>query len=136
MDRRTFLAAAGAFAFAPAVASAQGFVTYTPGLIQKELAAGKTLLVDYSAKWCSTCKTQERVIEALRAENPAYDAAMVFVKVDWDDFRKHEVTTSRGIPRRSTLLVLRGDEELARLVAGTGKEQIKSLLDLGLQAAS
>ena len=72
------------------------------------------------------------VKNALRAENPTYDQAMTFVRVDWDDFRKHDVTKSRSIPRRSTLLVLRGDEELGRLVAGTSESQIKALMDLGL----
>ncbi|WP_415921977.1 thioredoxin family protein [Tateyamaria sp. SN6-1] len=137
MKRRTFLAASGAFALSPlAVHAAPGFVDYTPGLIQTELAAGKTLLVDYAAVWCSTCKRQERVINALRAADPTYDAAMTFVRVDWDDFRRHEVTTSRGIPRRSTLILLRGDQELGRIVAGTSESQIKGLLDLGLEGAA
>lgn len=73
------------------------------------------------------------MINALREADPAYDAAMTFVKVDWDAFRTADVTVSRNIPRRSTLLVLRGDEELGRIVAGTGESQIKALMDLGLQ---
>ena len=135
MHRRTFLTALAATPFlARAAQAAPGFTDYTPGLIQAELAAGKTVFVDYAADWCGTCRTQERVIQALRAENPAYDAAMSFVRVDWDDFRRHEVTTSRGIPRRSTLLVLRGDQELGRIVAGTSRDQIAGLMDLGLAA--
>lgn len=132
MKRRSFLAAAAAFSVAPLAAFAKGFTTYKPGLIRSELAAGKTVFVDYSATWCSTCKRQERVINALREENPAYDGAMSFVKVDWDDYGKHAVAKSRKIPRRSTLLVLRGDQELGRIVAGTSKGQIKKLMDLGL----
>lgn len=38
----------------------------------------------------------------------------------------------RSIPRRSTLIVLRGDEELGRIVAGTSEAQIKGLMDKGL----
>ena len=133
MNRRTFLASSGALAISPlALYAATGFVDYTPGLIERELAAGKTLLVDYAADWCGTCKRQERVINALRAEDPAYDAAMTFVRVDWDDYGRHEVTTSRNVPRRSTLIVLRGDAELGRIVAGTSESQIKGLLDLAL----
>lgn len=133
MDRRTFLATSAALTVAPLTAlAAGGFVDYTPGLIKSELAAGKTLLVDYSAKWCSTCARQERVINALRADNPDFDAAITFVKVDWDTYSKHEVTRARGIPRRSTLLLLKGDEELGRIVAGTSEGQIKSLLEQAL----
>ncbi len=139
MNRRNFLAssaAAAVGALLPAPAFAAKMVAYKPGLIQKELASGKTLFVDYAADWCSTCARQERVISALRAANPAYDTSMVFVRVDWDDYKGHEVTTSRKIPRRSTLLVLKGDQELGRIVAGTSESQIKALLDVGLQAGS
>ena len=134
MDRRTFLAASLAATAVPSVAFAKGFVDYTPGLIKEKLAAGDTVLVDFAAKWCSTCARQERVINALRGENPAYDDAIKFVKVDWDTYRRDEVVTSRAIPRRSTLILLRGDEELGRIVAGTAESQIKSLLDKALIA--
>ena len=132
MKRRTFLASAVSFALFPLAANAATFVDYKPGVIETALKDGKTVFVDYSASWCSTCRRQERVINALRAENPNYDAAMIFVKVDWDAYGNHEVTQSRNIPRRSTLLVLRGDEELGRVVAGTAQGQIKALLDMGL----
>ena len=131
MHRRLFLSSAAAATLLPVIARA-GFVDYTPGLIDTALAEGQTVFVDYGAPWCGTCRRQERVISALRSENPAYDAAMTFIKVDWDSYRTHEVTTSRNIPRRSTLLVLRGDEELGRIVAGTSQDDIKALMDLGL----
>lgn len=134
MHRRVFLSSALAAGLLPAVARAS-FVDYAPGIIDTALADGQTVFVDYSAPWCGTCRRQERVINALRSENPAYDTAMTFVKVDWDTYRTHDVTTSRSIPRRSTLLVLRGDEELGRIVAGTSEAQIKALMDLGVQAA-
>jgi hypothetical protein len=57
---------------------------------------------------------------------------MVYVRVDWDEFGRHAVTTSRKIPRRSTLLVLRGSEELGRIVAGTRVADIEALMNLGL----
>ena len=132
MDRRTFLAAASAVPLLPATAFAAGFVDYTPGMIDAALAEGKTVLVDYSATWCSTCKRQERVINALRGENPAYDSALTFVKVDWDTYKDADVTVARNIPRRSTLIVLRGNDELGRIVAGTAQGQIRALMDLGL----
>jgi len=145
MNRRHFLAAACLAAMLPmagtaiageAPAKAHVTVDYTPGLIDAALAEGKTVFVDFAANWCSTCKRQERVIQALRAANPAYDEAMTFVRVDWDTYKGDEVTTARAVPRRSTLLVLRGDSELGRLVAATGEEEIKALMDMGLGGGS
>lgn len=132
MDRRTFLIAAAAVPFLSVTAFAEGFVDYKPGAIKAALKQGKTVFVDYSAPWCGTCKRQERVVNALRAADPTYDASITFIKVDWDTYKSADVTVSRKIPRRSTLLVLRGDEELGRVVAGTSEAQIKALLDTAL----
>ncbi len=134
MHRRLFLAAGAAAATLPLSLRAES-VDYTPGLIQDALARGETVFVGYSADWCSTCKAQERVMEKLRAENAAYDQSITFVRVDWDEFKRHEVTTSRNVPGRSTLLVLRGDAELGRVIAGTSEGDIKALMDLGLQSS-
>ncbi len=133
MNRRLFIASAAALVGAPKLVMAGASTTeYTPGLLKEKLAAGETVLVDFAASWCSTCKRQERVINELRAANPAFDENISFIKVDWDQFGSHEVATSRKVPRRSTLLLLRGDEELGRIVAGTNSDEIKALLELAL----
>jgi len=41
-----------------------------------------------------------------------------------------------GVPRRSTLIVLKGDKELGRIVADTSKSSIKALMDTALTAAT
>ena len=82
MNRRSFIVTATLAAALPFAAAASDFVDYTPGVIDDALLNGKTVLVDYSATWCGTCKRQECVINALRASDPSYDAALTFVKVD------------------------------------------------------
>jgi thioredoxin 1 len=135
MNRRQFLVTSAALTMLPMYANAQtapkGWIEYEPGLIQSLLNEGKTVFVDYSATWCSTCKAQERAISGIRATTDKFET-MVFVRVDWDDYGRHAVTTSRKIPRRSTLLVLRGDDELGRIVAGTRKKDILALMEMGV----
>lgn len=134
MNRRTLLLGSAALLALPTGAVA--FVEYdTSDPITSALRAGKTVLVDYAADWCSTCARQERIINALRQSNPDYDANIVFVRVDWDDFGRAPVATSRNIPRRSTLIVLHGNQELGRIVAGTREAEIKALMDRALTAA-
>lgn len=132
MQKRWISAVTTLLVFFPLTVFAVDWVDYKPGVIQAELDAGKTVFVDYAADWCSTCRTQERTIKKIAEGDPAYKEAMTFVRVDWDDFRRHSVATSRAIPRRSTLLLLRGDKELGRIVAGTSTTQIKELMDRGL----
>ncbi len=134
MNRRGFLLTATATLAAAPLAA--GTADYVPGLAERELAAGKTLFLDFKASWCSTCAAQERVIKALRSANPDYDRHILFVDVDWDLYRRDPLTRSLAIPRRSTLVVLKGDEELGRIVAGTSKAVIRDLMDVALSAAT
>lgn len=118
----------------PAAVFARGseWLDYREGLVQSLLAEGKTVLLDYFAPWCSTCRAQERVMLDLIEENSDYARKITFVVIDWDTYKRHSVTTSRGIPRRSTLVLQRGNQELGRVVAQTKRRTIKALLDKGL----
>ena len=72
------------------------------------------------------------MLKELRASNPHYDKSITFVLVDWDTFSTHDVTVSRNVPRRSTLILVTGGKE-SRLVAETSEQKIKALLDKGLK---
>jgi thiol-disulfide isomerase/thioredoxin len=132
MKRRTFFGLAASLMLAPSLLLASATIEYNDGLIKQQLAEGKTVFVDYAADWCSTCKRQERLIDQLRERNPEYDKNITFVRVNWDVYSTEPVVEDRNIPRRSTLIVLRGDKELGRIVAGTDINAIKALMDKGL----
>ena len=134
MKRREFIALSAAATLAPLAVAAEP-ANYTPGMAKKALADGKTVFLDFSATWCSTCAAQDRVINALREENPDYNKHITFIKVDWDDYGNGELSNALKIPRRSTLVVLKGNNELGRIVAGTARKQIKALMDKALEAS-
>lgn len=139
MKRRDFLtltatAALTAGLSVPALASNRVF--YTPGLAEDAMAAGKTVVLDFWTNWCPTCAAQHRVMEELRTENPAYDRAITFITVNWDEYGTGDLSKAMKIPRRSTLVALKGETEIARIVAGTSKADIKALLDAALSAAA
>ncbi len=73
------------------------------------------------------------MLQRLRESLPQYNKAITFVLVDWDTFKNDEVTTSRQVPRRSTFVLIKGGKEIDRLVAETGEERIKAMLDLALK---
>ncbi|MBK8440670.1 MAG: thioredoxin family protein [Rhodobacter sp.] len=135
MNRRDFLTATAAVTLAMPLAAQAAARDYAPDLLAAELAAGKTVFLDFRASWCGTCAAQGRVIEALLQENPAYARAISFINVDWDRWGNGDLVKALNIPRRSTLVVLKGKAELGRVVAQTGKAEIKALLDLALAAA-
>jgi len=85
MKRRTFITTTLAAATLAPAAFAMGSknLKYKPGLVADLLAEGKTVFIDYTTEWCTTCAAQKRKISALRKENAAYDD-IVFVTVDYD----------------------------------------------------
>ena len=132
MLRRTLLILGLALLAAPLSAAEE----YTPGLVKERLAAGEVVFVDFKASWCTTCARQERVIGSLKAANQAYESAVTFIDVDWDQWGNGDLARELAIPRRSTLVVLQGDQELGRIVAGTAESDIKALMDKALDAAT
>lgn len=138
MKRRTFIATSlAATAIVPsAFAMDAPMLNYTDGLVRELLTEGKTVFIDYATDWCSTCASQERTIAKLRADNADYDANITFVRVDYDQYSNSAISVMNNIPRRSTLIVLKGDAELGRIVAGTSTKDIKALLDTALTAAT
>lgn len=134
MNRRTLLALGAAVSLAPATLLAEP-LDYTPGLVAERLEAGETVFLDFKADWCTTCRAQERVIGALKAENPAYEEAVTFINIDWDEYGNSQLAQDLNIPRRSTLVVMKNDQELGRIVAGTSRSDIQGLMDIALGAA-
>lgn len=136
INRRTLILTGAAALSLPALPALAAPLEYENGLVDKHLAAGDTVFLDFKASWCGTCRAQERVINALKQENGAYGENIVFINVDWDKFGDATLTQMLGVPRRSTLIVLKGEDELGRIVADTSKASIKALMDTALAAAT
>ena len=125
------LALVGGVGLAAAPVLALEGTDYNPAALDALNGAGKPFLIDFYATWCGTCRAQERVIEGLRGENAAYEAIPI-LRVNWDQHGNGELVRALGIPRRSTLVIMKDGMELGRLVAQTGKSQIAALLDLAI----
>ena len=84
------------------------------------------ILIDVSASWCPTCRTQEPILARFLAE-PRF-AQMVAFEVDYD--RQKPVVRQFGVRMQSTLIVFRGRDEIGRSVGDTNPASIESLLEM------
>jgi len=139
MNRRDFLNLTATISLAAPLGATRlraGTLDYRPGMVSRALLAGRTVLVDFHADWCGTCLAQGRVLDTLRAGNPAYDRAIDFVVADWDRHRDGDLADALGATRRGTLVALTKTGEVGRLIGATQTAQIKDLLDRALTASA
>jgi hypothetical protein len=75
-------------------------------------------------------------LNSLKQQNSAYEQNVTFINVDWDVYGDSVMADRLKIPRRSTLVALKGKQEIGRIVADTSERNIKKLMDAALAAAT
>ena len=124
--RRTILAGIG-LAVLPRLAAAHAS-PFSAQAFEAAQAADRPILVDVTASWCPTCRTQKPILARLLAD-PRF-ADMAAFEVDYD--RQKDVVRRFEARMQSTLIVFRGRDELGRSVGDTNPASIMSLLEMTL----
>ena len=88
------------------------------------LGAGKPVLVDFWAQWCTPCRMLAPTVEAV-AEQFSDSASVVKLNVD-DNPSTAQRYGIKGIP---TLILFRDGKEVERVVGATSKESITKMVD-------
>ena len=71
---------------------------------------------------------QKRVFDTILTEEPKLAEKIMFLDLNWDEYSNHPFTKDLNIPRRSTIVVFKGMEELGRLIAATNRSEIEKLI--------
>jgi thioredoxin 1 len=124
--RRTLLAVAFTLPAAIALGQAAGGakIKYTQSGFEAAQAAGKPILVDVTAPWCPTCRTQAPIINSLMAK-PEFKDVAVFT-VDFDS--QKDVLQKLNVRSQSTLITFKGKAEVSRTVGETKADAIERQL--------
>lgn len=101
---------------------------YTQARLDALNNSGQPVLVAIHADWCSTCKTQERILQELLPQPEFRGIRML--RVDFD--RQRGVARAFGVEYQSTLIVFRNGREMGRSTADMSPVRIANLLRLGL----
>ena len=125
-NRRRFL---GAFALTAIAAFGPHAFAMSPEVFTQKAfdaaqAAGKPILVEVHAPWCSTCKAQQPILDELTAR-PAFKNMVTF-KIDFDS--QKDLLRKYNVRYQSTLIVFRGKTEAGRSTGDTNAASIEALL--------
>jgi thioredoxin 1 len=114
--------------FFAASAGAASLIDYNEDAFKKARNEGKTIVLDFHAVWCGVCKKQQPVLSAL-LQNPEFKDVVAFnVDYDW----AVDLTKDYAVTSQATIVVLKGDKEVARATGITDRDEIKALLMKGV----
>lgn len=133
MHRRRFLTASAALFLTSPAFAAYPAREFTPALWSDVQDLDEVVILNYRASWSLTCQIKADLIAQALAENPAY-RSLTFIDVDWDTFGPSVLSQRLKVERRSTLLVMKQGQEVARLVAEPYPRKVRALLDTALAA--
>ncbi len=134
MRRRNFLSLGLATLVLPKPARAAYEATrYEWGMRTALRQSGQTVIYNFRSSWSLTCQIKEQILAELKSDYPAY-RSIVFVDVDYDTYGPSQWVERMKVRRRSTLVVMKGEREVARLENEPERAKIKSFLDAALAA--
>ena len=111
-----------------AVVASADFKSFSQAEYDMALKQGKTLVVDFHADWCPTCKTQAPLLNEI-VNMPGYEN-VVALKANYDT--EKELKKSLKVSKQSTIVVFKAGQEVARQAGQTNKAELKKLIDMGL----
>ena len=86
--------------------------------------SGKPVLVMVYAEWCPPCRKQDPAVQQVLKQPEFADVQLLTVDFDMQD----DVLEKLKVSKQSTLLLFRGDKEIARSTGETRPEAIAQLL--------
>ncbi len=123
-DRRTVLVGIVATALSARSASAIERIPFDPAAFQAAREAGKTVVLQITAKWCGSCQKQRPVVASL-LEQPDFSRLIVF-DADYD-LHKAALVQLNAL-HLTTLIIYRGMAEVGRSSGETRPAMIEAFL--------
>ena len=95
-------------------------------VFEKAKASGKTVVVNSYEVWCGTCSKQTKILN--RAEKELKD----IIFLSYEQSKNKNIAQLLKIKFWTTIVVYKGDNEIARIVGQTDKETIYSAIQKGI----
>ena len=95
-------------------------------IFEKAKASGKTIVVNSYEVWCGTCSKQTKILN--RAEKEFKD----IIFLSYEQSKNKNIAQLLDIKFWTTMVIYKGDNEIARIVGQTDKETIYSAIQKGI----
>lgn len=92
---------------------------------EAQSSGDQVILVDFAADWCPTCKQQAKVLKKVFQKSPYSE--IKGIRVDYDQVK--DLREAMNVPRQSTLILFKGDKEVARTIGATDETAMTDFLD-------
>jgi len=100
---------------------------YSGGALAEAQKADRPVALHFHAAWCPTCRAQEQAMQSLTSD-PALNLTVLVANYDTEKDLKRRF----NVRAQSTIVVLRGQKELARLVGESSQTSIRQALKTAL----
>ena len=104
------------------------FKSFSKADYDAALKSGATIVVDFHASWCPTCKKQEPILNEIVGMK-GYEK-VIALKADFDS--EKDLKKSLNVSKQSTIVVFKNGKEVGRNIGITDKAELKKLIDMGL----
>ena len=99
---------------------------FTNIIFKQAKADGKTIVINSYEKWCGTCSKQTKILD--QAEKEFKD----IVFLSYEQSKNKDIAQKLGIKFWTTIVVYKGNDEVARVVGQTDKEIIYAAIQKGI----
>lgn len=110
-----------------ALAQALDIKPYSAEALAAAEQAGQPVAVHFHADWCPTCRAQVKTLQMLKEEK-GLDVTVLTANYDSEKALKRRF----NVRSQSTLVVLKGPKEVARLAGETSADGIRKALKAAL----
>ena len=99
---------------------------FTEEVFENAKTSGKTIVINSYEVWCGTCSKQTKILN--QAEKEFKD----IIFLSYEQSNNKDIAQKLGIKFWTTIVVYKGDNEIARIVGQTDKETIYSAIQKGI----
>ena len=99
---------------------------FSEEIFESAKASGKTVVVNSYEVWCGTCSKQTKILD--QAEKKFKD----IIFLSYEQSKNEDIAKKLSIDFWTTIVVYKGNEEVARIIGQTDKKTIYSAIEKGI----